>query len=404
MTTKNGKNAKNGKARQVSSSASKARTKMPAPITRFGRRYAPSVATLALAASVVPLFSTSASAAPEPISPQSTAPVVSDGSGLATTEVDANHDVVLFTQSSGAATWDEQTIATSARAKDYFDPEIASNGTGGLVVAALDGKGHLWSWSGSVGTKFHKSVVSETSTYSTPSIAYSSAGGNFVVASTDAAHDVDFWYQSGSSWAPELVQSGQHVPFVAAVVTLTDTGAVVVATDYQSELDVFYQPLFASGWTLTSTSAGGFVDPSVAWSGTDVLVAIDQAGVQFGDQSLDVISYSDKGIFAANTALGESTTTGSLTGTAIAWSGFNVGVVSQDAQGDGALNFFYSDSDFVFHEESVAVGTPHRGYNFFPGIAVANDSVEITDVSNADLYGFSQAVGASGWTLQVIAK
>jgi hypothetical protein len=35
---------------------------------------------------------------------------------------------------------------------------------------------------------------------------------------------------------------------------------------------------------------------------------------------------------------------------------------------------------------------------------VANGSTEITDVSNADLYGFSQAVGASGWLRQVIAK
>ena len=65
-------------------------------IRRFVRRYALSLATLALAASVVPLFSTAASASvtQEPISPQSTAPVVSYGAGLATTVVDANHDVL----------------------------------------------------------------------------------------------------------------------------------------------------------------------------------------------------------------------------------------------------------------------------------------------------------------------
>ncbi len=401
MTTKNDPDAK---ADPASSSATRARTKKPMPITRFARRCALPSAVLALAASVAPLFSTSASAAQEPISPQSTSPVVSDGSGLATTEVDSNHDVLLFTQSNGATTWAEQTIATSARAKDYFDPEIASDGAGDLVIVALDGKAHVWSWSGSVGAKFHKSVVSETSTYSTPSIAYSPAGENFVVAATDSGRNVDFWYQSAGSWSPELVRSGQAVPFLATVVTVSDTGVVVVATDPNVELDVFYQPFFASGWTLTSTSPGGYIDPSVAWSGTDVLVAIDQAGVQFGDQSLHVISYSDKGVFVSNTALGESTTTGSLTGTAIVWSGFNVGVVSQDAQGDGALNFFYSDSDFVFHEEPVATGTANRDYNFFPGIAVANDSVEITDVSNADLYGFSQPIGGSGWPHQVIAK
>ena len=117
-----------------------------------------------------------------------------------------------------------------------------------------------------------------------------------------------------------------------------------------------------------------------------------------------MISYTDKGVSSLNTALGESTTSGLLAGTAIVWSGFNVGVVSQDAQGDGALNFFFSDSDFVFHEETVATGTPHRDYGFFPGIAVANNSIEITDVSNADLYGFSQAVGGTGWPRQVIAK
>jgi hypothetical protein len=400
MITKNGTD---DKADPASPSATRARTKQPKPATRFARRCALSSSVLALAACFVPLFSTSASAAQAPISPQSTAPVVSYGGGLATTVVDENHDVLLFTQASGATTWAEQTIATSARAKDYFDPEIASDGAGELVIVALDAKGHLWSWSGSVGAPFHKGVVSGASTYSTPSIAYSPAGDNFVVASTDAGHNVDFWYQSGSSWLPELVQSGQHVPFIDSVVTVTDTGAVVVATDYQSQLDVFYQPLFASGWTLTSKSPGGYIDPSVVWADTDVLVATDQAGAQFGDQSLHVISYSDQGVFVSNTLLGESTGTGLLAGSAIVWSGFNAGVVSEDG-GDSELNFFYSDSSFVFHEESVALGTANRGYGFFPGIAVTSDSVEITDVSNADLYGFSQPVGGSGWSRQVIAK
>lgn len=201
----------------------------------------------------------------------------------------------------------------------------------------------------------------------------------------------------------ELVQSGEHVPFIGAVVTVTDTGVVVAATDNDSELDVFYQPFFASGWTPTSESTGGYVDPSAVWSGTDVFVAVDQAGVQFGDQSLHVLSYSDKGVFVSNTFVGESTGTGELTGSAIVWSGFNVGVVSEDA-GDGELNFFYSDSSFDFHFEQVALNTVKRGYGFFPGIAVANNSIEITDVSNADLYGFSQPIGGSGWPLQVIAK
>ncbi len=86
----------------------------PMPIKRFARRYALSIATMALAASIVPLFSTAASAAQEPISPQSTAPVVSYGGGLATTVVDANHDVLLFTQATGVSTWAEETIATAA--------------------------------------------------------------------------------------------------------------------------------------------------------------------------------------------------------------------------------------------------------------------------------------------------
>ncbi len=370
---------------------------------RFTRRYAPSLATLALAASVVPLFSTAASAAQEPISPQSTAPVVSYGGGLATTVVDANHDVLLFSQATGVTTWAEQTIATAARAHTYFDPEIASNGDGGLVIVALDADDHLWSWSGSVGAKFHRTSVSATSTYSTPSIAYSPAGGNFVVTATDASRNVDFWYQSAGIWSPELVESGQHVPFIGSVVTVTDTGVVVIATDNDSEMDTFYQPFFASGWTPKSESLGGYIGPSVAWSGTDVFVAVDEAGVQFPDQSLHVISYTDEGVFISDTLLGESTGTGELAGSAIVWSGFDVGVVSEDA-GDGELNFFYSDSSFVFHFEQVALNTAKRGYGFFPGIAVANDSIEITDVSNADLYGFSQPFGGSGWPHQVIAK
>ncbi len=271
------------------------------------------------------------------------------------------------------------------------------------MIVGTDADGHVWSWSGSVGSKFHRTLVSATSAYTTPSVAYSPVGENYVVTATDSSHNVDFWYQSGGTWAAELVVSGQRVPFIDSVVTVTDTGVVVTTTDFNSQLDLFYQPFFASGWTLTSESPGGYVDPSAVWSGSDVFVAVDQAGVQFGDQSLHVLSYSDKGVFVSNTLLGESTGTGELTGSAIVWSGFNVGVVSEDA-GAGELNFFYSDSSFVFHFEQVALNTAKRGYGFFPGIAVANDSIEITDVSNADLYGFSQATGASGWPHQVIAK
>jgi hypothetical protein len=400
MTTKNDRDVK---VDPPSSSTTKARGKKPRPITRFARRYALLATVLALAASVAPLFSTAASAAQAPISPQSTAPVISYGGGLATTVVDENHDVLLFTQASGVTIWAEQTIATAARAKDYFDPEIASDGAGDLLIVALDGDGHLWSWRGRVGAKFHRTSVSGVSTYSTPSVAYSPAGGIFVVVATDSDHNVDFFFQSGGGWSSVLVVSGQNVPFIAAVTAVTDTGIVVVATDNQGEMDAFYRPSFALGFTLTSTLPGGYVDPSAVWSGTDVFVAVDQAGAKFGDQSLHVLSYSDQGVFVSNTLLGESTGTDELAGSAIVWSGFNVGVVSEDA-GDGELNFFYSDSSFVFHFEQVALNTAKRGYGFFPGIAMANDSIEITDVSNADLYGFSQPIGGTGWPLQVIAK
>jgi hypothetical protein len=399
MTVKNSK-----KARGDRLGCSAVREDRSNPTKRLCQRYLLPFAMLTLASSAVPLFSTAASAAQEPISPQSTAPVVSYGDGLATVEVDSLHDVVLFTEPSGSTSWSMKTIAAAKAGTKYFNPGIASDGNGDLTIAAVDAGGHLWSWSGSIGTKLHRTSVSDTSKYSTPSIAYSPTGENFVISATDSAGNVDFWYQSAGSWAPELVQTGQLVHFFAAVATVTDAGVVVVATDEQQELDAFYQPFFASGWTLTSTAAGGYIDPSAVWNGTDVLVAIDKAGVQAGDQSLDVKSYSDKGIFVSDTPVGESTTAGDLTGTAIVWSGFNAGVVSQDSEGDGALNFFYSDSNFVFHEESVATGTPHRDYGFFPGIAAANSSIEITDVSNADLYGFSQAIGGSGWSRQVIAK
>jgi hypothetical protein len=379
-------------------------TRKATPIRRLCRRYAMSLATLSLAATAAPLFSSTALASPVGVSPNSTAPVVSYGGGLVTSVVDENGDVLLFTQATGAPTWTKRTIATATGAVEYFDPEISSNGNGGLIIVAKDSNGHLESWSGRVGGKFQEFVVSESSTYSTPSVAYSPTGENFVITATDASDNIDFWYLGSTGWTPELVESGQFVHFLAAVVTVTDTGVLVVGTDNEQELDAFYQPYFASGWTLTSTKPGGYIDLSVVWSGTDVLVATDQAGAQAGDQSLNVISYSDKGVAASDTAVGESSTTGFLTGTAIAWSGFNAVVVSQDAQGDGALNFFYSDSGFVFHKEPVATGNAGRGYGFFPGIAVANSSVEITDVSDADLYGFSQAVGASGWPRQVIAR
>lgn len=387
--------------------ATKRGNRMRSTFRRFCQRSALALATLVLAATAAPLLSTAASAvpaAPLPISPDSTAPVVSYGEGLATVVVDDSDQVVLFTQPTGATTWTKKVVGPDTGGAEYFDPEISSNGAGGLVIVATSVTGDLVSFIGSVGAKFHKATVSTASTYTFTSIAYSPTAGNFVVTAIDSGGNVDFWYQSGKTWAAELVQSGQFVHFEDSVVTVTDTGIVVVATDNYQELDVFYQPLFASGWTLTSTSPGDYVNPSTTWSGNNVLVATDKGGVEAGDQSLQVIKYSDKGIYSSITALGESTTDDLLTGTAIAWSGFNAVVVSEDADAHGALNFFYSDPSFAFHEESVAIGTAHRDYGFFPGVAVANDSTEITDVSDTDLYGFSQAVGASGWLRQVIAK
>ena len=303
-------------------------------------------------------------------------------------------------------TWAEQTIATAARAHTYFDPEIASDGAGDLVIVALDADGHLWSWSGSVGAKFHRTLVSATSSYSssTPSIAYSPAGENFVVTATDSDRNVDFWYQSAGTWSPELVESGQHVPFIGAVVTVTDTGVVVVATDNDSETRHLLPAVLRLGLDAHIGVPRRLHRP-VGGVDRDRRVRGGRRGRSrnSGDQSLHVISYSDEGVFISDTLLGESTGTGELAGSAIVWSGFNVGVVSEDA-GDGELNFFYSDTNFVFHFEQVALNTANRGYGFFPGIAVANNSIEITDVSNADLYGFSQPFGGTGWPHQVIAK
>ena len=81
------------------------------PIRRDRWRYTLPLATLTLASSAVPLFSVAASAAQDPISPQSTAPVVSYGDGLASVVVDSIHDVVLFTEPSGATSWTMSTVA-----------------------------------------------------------------------------------------------------------------------------------------------------------------------------------------------------------------------------------------------------------------------------------------------------
>ena len=328
--------------------------------------------------------------------------IVSYNRGFATVASDNAGDILLFTEATGATTWTRTEVYNAANdGVGMSSPAIATSGKKFAIVAYEDDTDFLFSWIGSVAHGFTAQIVSDSDNYpSTPSIAYSPLANNYVVTDTDNFGDIDYWYSTTGSggWQQQTVASpnGTGIEYVQAVVTVTDMGVVIVGSNGVSDFDTFFQPFATSGWAENGEGAGNSSDLSIAWSGSEAYLSLDDS------TGLDLFSISDEGSFE-NGALVYSSTS-DLLGDYISWSGSNAVLVSND--GNGNINFFYSNANVTsFTEETVASNTPTVANGAFPAIAVGHSTVEVTDATNkGKLYDWSQPIGATGWTKQLIGK
>jgi hypothetical protein len=347
------------------------------------------------------------------INADSLSPIVSDGSAFVTVAADANGDVVMFYEPFGTSEWTRQVISNAAQTGAAFiNPTIASNEEGQVEIVAWEqDTGYLLSWTGQVGDTFPAPDYVSTSGLDDqePSLAYSPSGGNYVLADADVDGDINSWYTTddqGDWSSSEQVVAGDSVLFQQAVITMTSQGAVVAG--YGNVLYTFFDPYGEDDWTESCVLAQDVVPNlslSITTSSSDAYVAFDSANDQ-GNDGVDVETLNDVGECSHLSKAGdlEAPGAGGYGGTAVAWSGSNIVVVSKD--GDGVLRSWYSDSNMILHPEKVASDNQSTAYGTCPSVTIADLTVQIVDTTStgADLYGFASTIGSSTQTRQKIGS
>jgi hypothetical protein len=350
-----------------------------------------------------------------------TTPVIAYGSGFATAQSEPQGDIALFTDAQPGSAWSKYLI-TPTSGGSLLNPDLATNGKR-LALVAEDANGNIDSFLGTPASGFTEQSLGSGHGPGFLSIGYSALGGNYVVTTTDGAGDVYYWYSTTKTggWQSQEVASVQNsgVGFDDSAAVVSDSGVVIAAAGTDSSgdavVDLYYQPYAHSGWTVNGSydfgQGSNIYGMDGVWTGSqvDVSVAVDNTNgpVEGGNNDLWVLNgIGDTGTSGSSTEIGLQSAP--WYPPTIVWSGFNVGVVSVDGFGD--LDFFYSSDNTAtsFTEETVASSTDSLEYGFAPGIAIGDSTVAIVNVGStaakSKLYGWSQTIGASGWTRQKIGS
>jgi hypothetical protein len=330
------------------------------------------------------------------------AQIVSYKGGFATVAADSAGDILLFHKAPNASSWTRTEVYNAADGGVPMDrPVLATSGKTFAIVAVEEGPDVLVSWIGSL-SGFTAQTVSDAAAYQafSPSIAYSPLGNNYVVTETDKSGNIDYWYGTTGSggWVGQTVALGSESgPFyLQSVISVTDMGVVIVGSDFQEDLNAFYEPFGSSLWSMSGEDAvGRNLYLSITWSGSELYLALQVFGGVY------VEGYSDVGV--PDGVFRELyTTPSSNVADYIAWSGSNAVVVSRDDD-SGNLYFFYSNSSVTTFAQETIPTSLNTG--LFPAIVVGHKLVVVTDTgSKGKLSAWLQPVGGTDWTQQPIGK
>ncbi len=180
-------------------------------------------------------------------------PVVWNGTDLVTAAVGANGTLYAYEQVPGASSWQRQTVETQAGDGGVAlgAPSVTATATSVQVVSE-DTDGKIWFYQQADGqsTWSAPQLVAQVSVGQVvlaqqPKIAWTGVAGhtgtNSVITIANAAGDILFWYQSGSSWIHETVASPtQGVGYGAPDLTATNTGEVIAAVGTNGAFYTFF--------------------------------------------------------------------------------------------------------------------------------------------------------------------
>jgi hypothetical protein len=410
--------------------------------SRLGSRILAAGASVALVAGLALAVSGPSSALPDagPDAGSGAAPVVWTGSMLATTSVTSNGDDLLYWwQADGTSMWHKEIVAQNNVAKSgtserFFTPSITWTGSDVVIVADVDSNfegmggysldtywqqpgGTTWTqeFSGLGGNSGIDGDASGAQPFVRPQIAWT--GSNVVIADVGAVgtrtagrlpDNVYFWWQdsSGNFHQEKVASHSSTASYGQAVLTATDDAVVIVAIRNGTDLLSWYQSFGRTGWTANGI-AGGFSDdafsaPSVAWTGSSVVVAAtvvgDNPSVKYEWQPSPGTAWQGQ-FLPAPPGSPVPTWTGS---TAIAWTGSNVDITAVDSH-NNALDFWWLspgtrtwNPEIVSEPAGITLGRQ-------PSMTTTTDAAFIVLNQSNGLIRWAQDYGTVPWRPQTIS-
>jgi hypothetical protein len=352
-------------------------------------------------------------------------PVVWNGTDLVTAAVGANGTLYAYEQVPGAATWQRQTVETQAGdgGTALGAPSVTATATSVQVVSE-DANGKIWFYqqADGQGTWSAPQLVAQVSVGQVvlaqqPKIAWTGVDGhtgtNSVITIANAAGDILFWYQSGSSWIHETVASPtQGVGYGAPDLTATNTGVVIAAVGSNGAFYTFFEayggPTWASDGSLGAGARQFWGPPAVTWDGVNVTVA-----AAFTDGTGITLRFMWKAnsaqLWSQETLPGVTDAQFLAQDPAITWTGDNllVAAVQQLTSDKQRLDFWWQGSTFTtFNRENVttasyssAFGPPALTYDpATPGEAVITADLTTNAFTTTALDDWTEPTGGTVWT------
>ena len=352
-------------------------------------------------------------------------PIVWNGTDLVTAAVGANGTLYAYEQVPGASTWQRQTVETLARngGAALGAPSVTATATSVQVVSE-DANGKIWFYQQADGQSTWSAPqlvaqvsVGQVALAQQPKIAWTGVPGhtgtNSVITIANAAGDVLFWYQSGSSWIQETVASPtQGVGWGAPDLTATNTGVVIAAVGTNGAFYTFFEaygaPSWASDGTLGASARQFWGAPALTWNGVDVTAVAaftDGTGI-----TLRFMWKANSAQFWSQQTLPGVTDAQFLAyDPAITWTGDNLLVAAvQQLTGDKQrLDFWWQGTTFTtFTRENpaaanypAAFGPPALTYDpASPGEAVITAPFTTNAFTTTALDDWTEPTGGTTWT------
>jgi hypothetical protein len=250
-------------------------------------------------------------------------------------------------------------------------------------------------------------LTNEYHVESNRSIAWN--GSTTVVTATDAFGNLDYWYQPGGAtgWTKQVVASASSgTSYYDAEITASPTGVLITAVEYYTgSIDFWWEADGTTTWYQETVASGGqagyFGNPSIAWSGAGVYIA---ATDKYGNAEL---WYAASGTATWTEQVVQRSYDGSYYEYAsVAWDGYSSQpVVSADDRTSGNIYAWTPTSSGIWQTQQVqAALTPTDTLSHADITEVAGGMAITYTESVGNLQYLAEGTEASSWSGGTVAS